>query len=180
MSQGGGTLVKTVAKNHRAEHCGLDEDIVPAPGREVRVWMSGRWAVCALICFDAMSEDLIRGLSRVGVNLLLVPAMTARRGSLVRSLVELTNRSQAFCVLACAPAVFSADDDERCGDEDPGEGGQEPAAGAEAQPFDAAFDGPYEETAGALIVPDGEQPEGDGLGIWVFDARDRSATWTQA
>jgi hypothetical protein len=158
-------LEKTVEKVNPATIGQWTEEIRSSPEREIRVWLSGRWAICVLICVDALSHDIIEGLARIGTNLLLVPAMTDRSSAIVNSARRLRTESQAFIAFSSAPALFN---DVRLDS-------------LEGVVFDdaleAAFDGPYKDHLDALLAPRDADSSGVGPGLWMFDSWQHSITW---
>lgn len=85
---------------------GLTEHI--RRGSEVRVFLTGRWTIAILICFDAMDAQIIDQLAALGVNLLLVPALSEKTASIIGSATSLCHRSQAFVVVATGPARWES------------------------------------------------------------------------
>ena len=70
-------------KIHPAEVDGLSEHI--RRGSEIRVFLAEGWTIATVICFDAMDAQIIGQLAEFGVNLLLVPALSAKTATLIGS-----------------------------------------------------------------------------------------------
>lgn len=129
---------------------GYSEDVDTGTST-VRVFMTERWAIAVLICRDAFEARIIRQLEDIGVNLVLVPAMTPKTGTLVGSVSSLPARSQTFVAVAVAPATWPGREDGRC---------------------QACFHGPYDDHPEPVLCPRaGEQA--DQRGVWLFDAYHR-------
>lgn len=106
MSDGVYTLPKLIPANMG----GVREDIAPGAG-EVRVFLSGHWALCVLICRDAMDPAIMQQVCDLGVSLLLVPAMSGKTTTLVQRATSLTAWTQGLVAVAVAPAVWFEDAD---------------------------------------------------------------------
>lgn len=142
----------TLTKAHQARICEHAEDVSTA-GAEFRVLISGDWAVCTLICADALSTTLLRLLEDVGVNLLLVIAMSEKTTSMVGNWSGLVVGAQAFAALANGPALWDPPVDGRA---------------------TAAFQGPYATGPAPTLVFEGEI-EAPVPGLVVYDTAAR--TW---
>lgn len=90
-----------LTKVHPAVVAGQTEDI--DPGSELRVFCAPNWALSVLVCMDAYSTDVIRLLEDVGVNLVIVVAMTDATASLLGNVSSVPARTQGICLLANAP-----------------------------------------------------------------------------
>lgn len=129
---------------------------ISGAGGEVRVFVSGDWALCVLVCRDAMSVDIHEQLVEVGVSLLLVPAMSGKTTTLVERATSITSWTQAFVAVAVAPAQWFDDDRER-------------------DRVQAAYHGPDAASLGPDVAPAlADRPRRE-RGLWVFDSNDRSA-----
>lgn len=93
-------------KLYPAEVEGLTERI--RRGSEIRVFLTERWTIATLICFDAMDAQIIDQLAAFGVNLLLVPALSEKTAAIIGSATTLCHRSQAFVVVATGPARWES------------------------------------------------------------------------
>ena len=142
----------TLTKAHQARICEHAED-VSTSGAEFRVLISGDWAVCTLICADALSTTLLRLLEDVGVNLLLVIAMSEKTTSMVGNWSSLVVGAQAFAALANGPATWGP-----------------PVEGRAT----AAFQGPYAAGPAPTLVSEGEI-KAPVPGLIVYDTAAR--TW---
>lgn len=153
-----------IYKTFPAEVQGAVEDI--AVSARVTVFWTETWVFTVLICRDAASPDLVDVLGRAGVNLLLVPAFSDRTGSLVDNARSLRTRSQAFVVVANAPAAWTWD-----------------ALHRRPEPPDlrveAAFDGPYEHPPEPVLAPDHHDGSALGAGVWLYDAGERKLSWIE-
>jgi len=131
-------------------------------GSEVRVFISERWTIATLICFDAMTKSIIGQLAQFGVNLLLVPALSPKSAALVGSATSLCTTSQAFVVIATGPARF------------------EHSNGITSRPelrSEAVFGGPYgsgDVTRKASSAP-GAAPA-ERVNLWMFNYTQRRLT----
>lgn len=144
------------------------EDISPTRPARFVVWRSGAdWAFTILICRDAMDGGVVEQLALMGVNLCLVPAHTPKTASLFGSVSMLRTVSQAFVALANGPSLGSEDAVEEVDGDD-----------FDRRRAEAVFDGPYASTVNAVELPwDGIDERGRGRGVWLFDARTRTARW---
>jgi hypothetical protein len=150
------------------------EEIASQP--EITAYWTARWVISVLICRDAMAPDIVSQLGDLGVNLLLVPAFSDRTGSLVASACTLRTVSQAFVAVAVAPArwTFDALDSLPAGAQEPATSGENDGDAR----VEAAFDGPYEAPPHLAAAPGPEAPgRGPGVGLWLFDAFDRTLAW---
>lgn len=125
------------------------------PGQMIRIFRTERWVVAVLICRDAMQHQIMHELAELGVNLCLVASSSPHSGSIVGSLASLRTRSQAFTVLANAPASWD---------------GAPPA-------LDAAFDGPFEHPPGPLVKLSSDREAGPGIWVWRPTPESREAQW---
>jgi hypothetical protein len=140
-------------KLHGATIGGVTEQIVE--GTEVRVFVGQRWTVAVLECFDAMSPDIFDVLAQLGVNLLIVPAMTPKTATMVSLAQRLTSESQAFVALVAGPPLGWAG----TGD-----------ARYSPNRCEAMFAGPYA-SHGTLTYPTADDcPPPDVPGLWLFDS----------
>ena len=80
---------------------------------QVMVWLSGDWAIGTLVCADALDPGLIDVLCGVGVNLLLIIAMSEKTVSMISNASDLVVGAQAFTLLANGPAWWAPPRDER-------------------------------------------------------------------
>jgi hypothetical protein len=99
-------VINLPPKLYPAEVEGLTERI--RRGSEIRVFLTERWTIATLICFDAMDAQIIDQLAAFGVNLLLVPAMSEKTAAIIGSAITLCHRSQAFVVVATGPARWES------------------------------------------------------------------------
>lgn len=162
---GGDTRVISLDKIHPALIDGRLEGVDTADPPKLKIFWSGHWAAAVLICRDAMADDLVELLSQIGVNLLMVPSMTDHRdASLVGSAERLRVTTQAFVIVAIAPAKWT---DEELH-----------TVSRSSDRTEAAFIGPYQQDPASTRVPrDVQGPVGDGRGTWHFDGETRVATW---
>jgi predicted amidohydrolase len=133
-------------------------------GTEIRVFVSERFSLCVLICRDAMDDSIVTQLAAIGVNLLLVPAMSPKTASLVDSAAALCRRSQAFVVIANGPAIWAMT---------AGEGSPENDSAVRAE---AVFAGPYAELPDrfwAGSVPSDAGPDARQPGLWTLSFAER-------
>jgi hypothetical protein len=158
-ADGASRMIDLPRKIHPAEVDGLTEQI--RRGSEVRLFLTERWTIATLICFDAMDDGIIGQLVALGVNLLFVPALSAKTAAIIGSASSLSTRSQAFVVIATGPARW--------------ESTRLPIKSEPGQRWEAAFGGPYAtglvtETAGsdesALSLP--------RTNLWTFSYKTRT------
>ena len=142
---------RTLTKANRARVCDHAEDISTA-NAQVMVWISGDWAICTLICADALDPDLIDVLRGVGVNLLLIIAMSDKTVSMIANASNLVVGAQAFTLLGNGPARWDPPRDERAV---------------------AAFDGPYARGPEPVVVYEAHIDPRPG-GMYVFDTGRRT------
>lgn len=155
MSDGAHTLEKLIPANMG----GVREDIASGAG-EVRVFVSGHWALSVLICRDAMDPAILQQVCDLGVSLLLVPAMSGKTTTLVQRATSLTAWTQGFVAVAVAPAVWFRDADD---------------AHHELDRVQAAYHGPDAGDVGPTTAPLREQRPQAERGLWIVDTHDRTA-----
>jgi hypothetical protein len=102
----GGRGNAIVDKHYPAEIGRRIERIVGAT--EFTVWTSPFVSLAVLICRDALAPDLNNLVQRLGVNLLLIPAMTPQIGGFLGILNSVSCENQGFAVLANNPADWAA------------------------------------------------------------------------
>ncbi len=139
---------------------------------EIRIFMAQRWTLCVLICRDSMDTSIADQLGAIGVNVLLVPAMSPKTATLTGSAAALCRTSQAFVAVANGPARWYRPDDPDHADtvQTTRSADNEPAARDEA-----FFAGPYDSepaSFSAQTTPT-EAPE---LSVWVFTVSERTLT----
>lgn len=133
-------------------------------GTEIRVFVSERWTLCVLICRDGMDDAVAAQLAAIGVNLLLVPAMSPKTASLIGTTASLCRRSQAFVVIANGPA--------RWPDTVSPIDAPQASAGHRAE---AVFAGPYADLPDRFwAAPAGNTNDGEyEPGLWTFSFDER-------
>lgn len=137
-----------------------------AAGTEVRVLCCESFTVAILTCRDCLDGALIDQLAAIGVNLLLVPAMTPKTASMIGSATRLSQQSQAFVVMAVGPALWVDTEN----DDLPSRYVPHRA--------EATFAGPYADGSPTRCLPDHHLCPGvDEVGSWHFDFSTRSAQW---
>ncbi|MFE0748327.1 hypothetical protein [Gordonia sp. NPDC058843] len=138
-------------------------------GTEVRVFASERWTLCVLICRDGMDDAVLSQLAAIGVNLLLVPAMSPKTASLTDTAASLCRRSQAFVVIANGPAHWADD--------------QSPVDASQATAVsraEAVFAGPYAEQPDRYwAVSENNSTPGREPGLWTFSFDERLVRRTE-
>jgi hypothetical protein len=148
-------------KIHPAEVDGLSEHI--RRGSEIRVFLAEGWTIATVICFDAMDAQIIGQLAEFGVNLLLVPALSAKTATLIGSATSLCYDSQAFVVVATGPARWVST--------------ELPIFSPPEQRVEAAFGGPY--ATGDNTEKRSSAPDEDGdtrTNLWTFSYPTRTVT----
>jgi predicted amidohydrolase len=151
--------VGTPAKLHPA-HVGDAVERVRS-GTEIRVFASERWTLCVLICRDGMDDSIVTQLAAIGVNLLLVPAMSPRTTSLIDSACAACHLSQAFVVIANGPAVWAVAPVES------------PLGQAAVSRAEAVFAGPYAELPNRFWAVSSPADEGTGdPSLWTLSFAD--------
>jgi hypothetical protein len=127
----------------------------------VRVFVSEEWSLCVLICVEVLATEIVDQLAKIGSNLVLVPAMSARTKSMADKVSDLCTDSQAFVVMANGPADWL---------------GMNPTSRCEA-----FFAGPYESSPSqwCLTVAD---PKRDPklIATWVFSASQQTVSLCEA
>ncbi len=93
-------------KIHPAEIAGFTERV--RQSSEVRLLFTDQWTIATVICFDGMDDDIITQLAALGVNLLLVPSLSAKTAAMTGMATSLCTRSQAFVVMATGPARWES------------------------------------------------------------------------
>jgi hypothetical protein len=152
--------VKTPAKLHPATVFGAVERI--RPGIDIRVFVTERWTMCVLICRDGMDHEIITQLALIGVNLLIIPAMSPKTQSLVSSATELCNRSQAFVTIANGPADWATRQP------------AEPRRAAGASRHEGIFAGPYGQPPDTYTAATSYEARTAGaLTVWTFNFDER-------
>lgn len=153
-------VINLPSKIYQAEVEGLTEHI--RQGSEIRVFLTNGWTVATLICFDAMDADIIGQLAALGVNLLLVPALSARTAGLIGSAASLSYRAQAFVVVATGPARWESD-----------------VMGISAPPeqrSEAAFAGPYATFPDPRAASSSAGQGGSRTNLWMYEYPTRVLT----
>lgn len=138
---------------------GRTEDVDWA-AREIRVFVTRRFTVAAVVCRDIMSQTIRRQLEDIGVTLLLVPAMAGRTRTLVDNACELVSATQAFVAVGNGPALWL---------------NEEP----DADRTQAAFHGPYGSPGGPTEVPPAAAAL-QGPGVVIFDVPNRTVSTLKA
>lgn len=165
-------------------------------GAEVRVYVSDNWTVAVLTCLDAMLPSIIDQLADIGVNLLIVPAMTPRTATMVSQVRRLQSESQAFTVIGAGPPfgwpVKLVDETEaaqeiECSEGDRAAGAVESvdpgvAEGAPGEEearwqsdlAEAVFGGPYATGSDVVRAPaEDADVTRSAVGLWLFDSVNR-------
>lgn len=138
-------------------------------GSEVRVYVSQRWTIAVLICRDAMNAEVLNQLAEMGVNLVLVPAMTGKTRSMTELVTPLLALSQAFVALVAGPAHWAR----TLPDPVPERGSR----------VEAVFGAPYDEGPSLAELPRPDDPATcpapTARGIWIHDSADRTVRWIE-
>lgn len=82
---------------------------------EVRVYASDPWRLAVGICRDALDADVVHALGQLGVNLLVVPACTAKTANLCLSASTLATGVPGIGLIANGPRHFPGRPDDRGG-----------------------------------------------------------------
>lgn len=85
------------------------EDLTGSDKPTITIRSLGNWSVATLICRDAIEQPFIEVLADLGVNLLCIPAFTAKTDPFETTGSLLMTRNQAFTVMACTPAEYGQD-----------------------------------------------------------------------
>ncbi|MEV4999865.1 hypothetical protein [Nocardioides sp. LML1-1-1.1] len=146
---------------------GYEENI--EAGSEVRVHVGQRWTIAVLICRDAMNTDVLHQLAEIGVNLVLVPAMTSKSRSMTELVTPLLASSQAFVALVAGPAHWVRRLPEPA-----------PARGSRVE---AVFGAPYDEGPPLVELPRADDPATcpapTARGVWIHDSAERTVRWIE-
>lgn len=131
-------------------------------GSTIQIVVGQRITMAVLLCRDVMAPEIIDQLGSLGVNILLVPAMTPKTSSLVSSAVTLAHTSQAFVVVGSSPATFVSGDSE-----------------VRHNPLrrEAVFAGPYAHDPQTFTFPDDDVADLSERGYWIFSFRRRNGEW---
>lgn len=128
-------------------------------GSELRVLRAHEFTVAVVVCMDALDPTLGPLLEQLGVNLVVIPAMTTKTASMVNLASHLVAARQAFVVLANGPASM------------PGQRRGSPGR------QEACFLGPYAAPTAALYPRADALPGPRERGWWSFRWSEAHGTW---
>lgn len=129
-------------------------------GDELRVFRAHEFTVAVVICMDALEMRLWPRLADLGVNLIVIPAMSEKTASMASNAGLVVASCQAFVVLANGPASMLG---HQRGSPDRHEAG---------------FIGPYADaTQPAWFPQPGGCPGEQERGFWRFDWSTREGEW---
>ncbi|OBH90186.1 hypothetical protein A5678_13200 [Mycobacterium sp. E2733] len=145
------------AKTSGAKLFGAAERIHTAS--EIRVFVSPNWSLSVLICVEVLATEIPDQLAKIGANLLLVPAMSEKTGSMARDAGGLREGSQAFVVMANGPAFWWPMQDPPC---------------------EAFFAGPYASSPSSWEAPlPGQARKLNKIAAWIFRASRKTVSIRQ-
>lgn len=79
---------------------------------EIRVFGSDPWRLAVGICRDALDDDVVHALGQLGVNLLVVPACSAKTSNLGEATATLATGVPGIGLVANGPRYFAGRPDE--------------------------------------------------------------------
>lgn len=151
-------IVDLPRKLHPAKVSGYIERIKRRS--EIRLFLAQQWTIATLICVDSMDSDIIPHLADFGVNLLLIPALSAKSAAMISAAISLSSLSQAFVVIATGPARW--------------ESTRLPKEPAPELRSEAVFTGPYAIEPTAVTASSSSYLLGSRTNLWTFSYKTRA------
>ncbi|WP_313405236.1 hypothetical protein [Aeromicrobium sp.] len=158
--EGMGMQAVAHTKLHGAHLGELQEQITTSS--EIRIFASDRWALAVLLCLDTLDSEVVEALIDIGVNLLVVPTMSAKTKSMANVMARLSTGSQGLAIMANGPVAWGSEPD------------PERFVGGRAE---AVFSGPYRDEPDVLRFPEVKPGPAHGTGMWIFNFTEREGVW---
>ena len=90
--------LRRLARRQRAEQIeGIDANPV------LRVYQADQFRLALLICKDFLDTDLVDDLCRLGINVVVVPAMSSKTRRFATGAAQLVDRTQGIAIIANGP-----------------------------------------------------------------------------